>query len=94
MLIIVVLQECNYVNKYSGVEKAQMRESTSPHCRLSHILDLCSPQVGSVKFFLETGVADKNTKFTIIEQNKSYVPLIYNKFEKLGLSRPEIYFVL
>lgn len=77
--------------KYAGVEKAQMREATSPNRRLSRILDLCSPEVGSTKFFLETGVADENTKFTIIEQEKSSVPIICNKFKNLGLNQPEVF---
>lgn len=79
------------MSSYSGVEKSQMRQATSPSRRLTHIFDLSSEEARSTKHFVEKGVADRNTNFTIAEHNRSAVPGIYSKFKSLNLAKPNIF---
>lgn len=76
---------------YTGVEKLQMRQATTPAHYLANVLDLCSAQAGSTKHYVKTGVVDHKTKCTIIEHNKSSLPGIYSNFKRLGLPEPEVF---
>lgn len=79
------------MSKYGGVEKLQMRVAASSQRRFSKILDLCSEEARSVKFFLENGNADEHTEFTIIERNRKILKQIDAKFKKYKLKKPRVF---